>query len=164
MVTDANKNCKIVSLNVRGIRDPTKRQSIFSYLKDQKASFYSLQETYSESSDENVWRNEWGGAVFFSHGSKHSRGVCILVDPSTKIKVDYSFTDNCGRIVLITLNFHCLRLSLCNIYAPNNLSEQLQFLQELNSFLIEKAELTALIVGGDWNCTLFRKDKKGGAR
>jgi len=24
--------------------------------------------------------------------------------------------------------------------------------------------LTALIVGGDWNCTLFRKDQKGGAR
>ena len=93
-----------------------------------------------------------------------SRGVCILVDPSTKIKIDYSFTDNCGRKVLITLNFDCLRLSLCNIYAPNNLSEQLQFIQELNSFLIDKAELTALNVGGDWNCTFFRKDKKGGAR
>ena len=88
MVTGANKNCKIVSLNVRGIREPTKRRSIFSYLKDQKASFYFLQETYSERSDENVWRNECGGEVFFSHGSKHSRGVCILVDPSTKIKVD----------------------------------------------------------------------------
>ena len=164
MVTGANKNCKIVSLNVRGIRDPTKRRGIFSYLKDQKVSFYFLQATYSESSDENVWRKEWGGEVFFSHGSTHSRGVCILVDPSTKIKVDYSFTDNSGRIVLITLNFDCLRLSLCNIYAPNNVSEQLHFIQELNSFLIDKAELTALIVGGDWNCTLFRKDKKGGAR
>ena len=98
----------------------------YSYLKDQKASFYFLQETYCESSDENVWRKEWGGVVFFSHGSKHSRGVCILVDPSNKFKVDYSFTDNCGRIVLITLNFDCLRLSLCNIYAPNNVSEQLQ--------------------------------------
>jgi len=66
--------------------------------------------------------------------------------------------------VLIALNFDCLRLSLCNLYAPNNVSEQLQFIQELNSFLIDKAEPTALIVGGDWNCTLSRKDKKGGAR
>ena len=128
MVTGANKNCKIVSLNVRGIRDPTKRRGIFSYLKDQKVSFYFLQATYSESSDENVWRKEWGGEVFFSHGSTHSRGVCILV-----VKVDYSFTDNSGRIVLITLNFDCLRLSLCNIYAPNNVSEQLQFIQELKA-------------------------------
>ena len=65
MVTGANKNCKIVSLNVRGIRDPTKRRTIFNYLKDQKASFCFLQQTYSESSDENVWRNEWGGDTLF---------------------------------------------------------------------------------------------------
>ena len=44
----AKKNCKILSLNVRGIRDSIKRRGIFSYLKDQKASFYFLQETYSE--------------------------------------------------------------------------------------------------------------------
>ena len=33
------KKCKCLSLNVRGLRDPTKRRSIFSYLKDQGASF-----------------------------------------------------------------------------------------------------------------------------
>jgi len=65
MVTGANKNFKIVYLNVRGIRDPTKRRGIFSYFKDQKAPFYFLQETYSESSDENVWRNEWGERFSF---------------------------------------------------------------------------------------------------
>ena len=50
-----------------------------------------------------------------------------------------------------------LMLSLCNIYLPNN-----QFLQELNNCLIEKSELTTLIVGGDWNCTLSKNDKIGG--
>ena len=30
------------------------------------------------------------------------------------------------------------------------------------SCLIDKAELTTLIVGGDWNCTLSRSDKVGG--
>ena len=62
------------------------------------------------------------GRFSFPMVANTSRGVCILVGPSTKIKIDYSFTDNCGRIVLITLNFDCLRLSLCNIYAPNNLT------------------------------------------
>ena len=52
-----------------------------------------------------------------------------------------------------------LMLSLCNIYAPNNQAEQLEFLQELNNCLIEKLELTILIVGGDWNCTLSKNDK-----
>ena len=41
-------------------------------------------EIYSEQKDENVWRNEWGGDIFFSHGSTHSRGVCILINPSSR--------------------------------------------------------------------------------
>ena len=64
--------------------------------------------------------------------------------------------------MLITIGINSLKLSLCNIYAPNNQTEQLEFLQELNNCLRDKAELTTLIVGGDWNCTLSRSDKVGG--
>ena len=77
-------------------------------------------------------------------------------------KVELFFTDKLGRIVLITIGINSLKLSLCDIYAPNNQTEQLEFLQERNNCLIDKAELTTLIVGGDWNCTLSRSDKVGG--
>ena len=53
-------------------------------------------------------------------------------------------------------------LSLSSIYAPNNQDEQMEFLQELNNCLIALSELTTLIVGGDWNCTLSKNDKIGG--
>jgi len=112
--------------------------------------------------DEPVWKKEWGGRMIFSHGSRHSKGVCILIDPSMKENLEYSFSDNVGRIALITVSFNTIKLSLCNIYAPNNPNDQLQFIQELNNCLIDKAEFTTLIVGGDWNCTLTKKDKKGG--
>ena len=36
-------------------------------------------------------------------------------------------------------------------------------MQELNNCIIGKTELTSLIVGGDWNCTLSKKGKIGGA-
>ena len=62
----------IISLNVRGLREQSKRRCIFSYLKDQKSKFYFLQETYSEVNDETIWKNEWGGKIFFSYGTKHS--------------------------------------------------------------------------------------------
>ena len=140
---------------MRGIRDQVKRRSIFSYLKDQKASFYFLQETFSEASDETIWKKEWGGNIIFSHGSRQSRGVCILIDPSLNQKLEHSFTDNSGRIVLITLNFNCLKLSLCNLYAPNNQSEQLLFIQELNNCLIDQSEVTTLIIGGDNRLELY---------
>ena len=152
----------LTSLNVRGLREQSKRRGIFSYLKDQKSKFYFLQETYSEVNDEFIWRNEWGGEIFFSHGTKHSKSVCILIHPSVQDKINYSFSDKSGRILLITIVINSLILSLCNIYAPNNLGERLEFLQELNNCLIDKSELTTLIVGGVWNCTLSKNDKSGG--
>ena len=93
----------ITSLNVRGLREQSKRRSIFSYLKDQKSKFYFLQETYSDVNDEFIWRNECGGEIFFSHGTKHSKGVCTLIHPSVQDKINYSFSDKSGRIVLITI-------------------------------------------------------------
>ena len=82
----------ILSLNVKGIRDQAKRRSIFLYLKDHNSKIYFLQETnYSQPEDEIIWKNEWGGEIFFSHGTRHSKG-----------KIDYSFSDKAGRIVLIT--------------------------------------------------------------
>jgi len=74
--------------------------------------------------DEIIWRNEWGGKIFFSHGTKHSKGVCILIHPSVQDKIEYSFSNKFRRIVLITIVINSLMLSLCNIYAPNNQGEQ----------------------------------------
>ena len=72
MHNSAKVKVPILSLNVRGIRDQIKRRSILSYLKDQKANIYFLQETYSEPKDEAIWKQKWGGELFFSHGTKYS--------------------------------------------------------------------------------------------
>ena len=61
----SEEKCTILSLNVRGLRDKVKRRSIFSFLKDQKAKFYFLQETFSDANDEAIWKNEWGGEIVF---------------------------------------------------------------------------------------------------
>ena len=79
-----------------------------------------------------------------------------------QIQVDYSYSDNTGRIVLISISLNGQNLSLCNIYAPNDQANQLQSMQELNC-IIGKTELNSLIVGGDWNCRLSKKDKIGRA-
>ena len=62
----------VLSLNVRGIRDQVKRRSIFQYRKDHNSKIYFLHETYSQPEDEIIWKNECGGEIFFSHGTKHS--------------------------------------------------------------------------------------------
>ena len=106
------------------------------------------------SNDENIWKNEWGGEIFFSHGMNHSKGVFTPVNPSFHCKVDYCYSNNSGQIVLINTILSSQRLSLCNFYVPNNQTNQVEFMQEQNNCIIDKTKLTALIVGGDWNGTL----------
>ena len=95
-----------------------------------------------------------GRRNIFSYGTKHSKGVCILIHPSMQSKIDCIFNSNTGRMVLIAMEFNSLKLSLCNVYVPNNQSKQLNFLQELNNVLIDISELSTLIVGVDWICIL----------
>jgi len=62
-------------------------------------------------------------------------------------------------MVLIAMEFNSLKLSLFNVYVPNSQPEHLNFLQELNNLLIDNSELSTLIIGGDWNCTLKKSIK-----
>jgi len=80
-----------------------------------------------------------------------------------QLQVDCRYSNSSGRIVLITISLNGQKVTLVNIYALNDQANQLQFSQELNNCIIDKTELTSLIVGGDWNCTLTKKDKMGGA-
>ena len=78
----------VLSFNVRGLRLETKRISIFQYLIRKKIDICFLQETHSTERDENIWRNEWGGEVKYSHGTSQARGVMILVKPGFDFTVD----------------------------------------------------------------------------
>ena len=154
---------KIISLNVRGLKNQRKRRSIFSYLKDQKCHCYFLQETYSEPKDELIWKSEWGGEMLFSHGTNRQKGVCILLNLSAcNLSIESQFSDVDGRIVLANISFNSTKVSLCNIYAPNKLDLQLRFISTLNGFLCSNANISELILGGDWNVTLEAIDKSGG--
>ena len=121
----------IVSLNVRGLRNQVKRRAIFSYLKSQKANLYCLQETFSQESDENVWSAEWGGQAFFSHGSVHSKSVCILLkaNTSTSYALNLIYADPKGRYIIAKISTGDEELFIANIYAANHHIEQTAFVK-----------------------------------
>ena len=70
---DAFIDCKIFSLNVKGIRDRTKRERIFSWCKDKGADVVFLQETFSTKDIEDRWSSMWHGSCYFSHGTNHAK-------------------------------------------------------------------------------------------
>ena len=105
-----------------------------------------------------------GEVTFSFHMDQHSRGVCILINRSCSYTVESLNKDQNGRIISINLSSSSANISLCNIYAPNDLQQQLAFLRNLNNFLITNVDIGNLIVGGDWNVTLEAVDKKGGSQ
>ena len=109
----------VMTLNARGLRNPVKRRSIFFiFLKIKIVKLISPR--YSELCDETIWRSEWGGVIFFSHRSTHSKGVCILMNPSLNCTFDNLQKDQNGRIVSVDLSLSGSKFSSCNIYVPND--------------------------------------------
>ena len=122
-----NFQFKLLSLNVRGIRTFEKRKCIFNWLLKQ--------ETYSTKDIENQWRKQWREDFFFSHGASHSRGVIILVREHLDFKVKSIHVDDLGRFIIIDTLIQDLPFLLVNIYAPNKLTEQCQFFEEVDAHI-----------------------------
>ena len=89
---------KFLSLNVRGLRNREKRRSIFGYLKSQRDNVCFLQETFSNSRDKKVWAAERGGQIFYSHGSDHFNGMCILIKLNSTLHADIVELDTNAEI------------------------------------------------------------------
>ena len=121
-----------------------------------------LQETYSTRDIETVWKSEWGGNILYSHGTNHSRGVMILINPKLNIRTDHVTADKNGRYLLLQVAINDTNLYLCNIYSPNNVSEQKTFFSNLLNILINTCSAGEVIIGGDFNCSLTAQDKFGG--
>ena len=153
---------KCLSVNIRCLNKSLKRRTVFRWLHHQHCPFVFLQETYSSKECENIWQAEWGGEVFFSQGTKHSKGTMILINPKTKFKVEKTICDKNGRYVILDLLLADIyAIVLVNIYASNDANQQISFLKEIQQQLQEFPE-EIIVIGGDFNCTLAKKDKRGG--
>ena len=153
---------KFLSLNVRGLRNHVKRWALFSYLKNQKADFYCLQETFSLKGDEVSWATEWGGKVFFSHGTEHSKGTCILQRPNSLFSSSVQLIDPDGRLVIVKIREGGEDLFLASVYAPCDPQNQCCFIQNLCTVIVSNTNTSKVIIVGDWNTTLHSIDKYGG--
>ena len=147
---------KIISLNVKGIQNTVKRNTMFHWLREQKADLILLQETHCNTLEEkNSWSREWEGKAFWCNGSNVSRGVACLVKPKLDITVKETGNDEHGRFLALNVIVEDKNIDIINIYAPNKGKERANFYRELERKIDNlKSDNSELIVGGDFNCTL----------
>lgn len=152
-------NC--ISLNVRGLNKSDKRRKVFRWIHQQKAQIVFLQETFSTKDVQTKWRSEWGGQVFYSHGSNHSKGVMILINPNFNIQIQRTIHDKSGRFLILKASIEESDVVFVNVYAPNDNASQITFYKILQDRLKEFSD-DNLIIAGDFNCPLSPLDKRGG--
>ena len=102
------------------------------------------------------WQN------IFSHGSSHSRGVCVLLNPHSTFHLRRVEADTEGRflIVKVTIDEECFFIT--NLYAPTDYRDQDSFICRLSKQLISNTDTSKVAISGDWNTTLNPIDKRGG--
>ena len=75
------------------------------------------------------------------------------------MEVIRSTKDKNGRSIILEIKLDNQNLVLANVYAPNDILQQIKFYQNLNQTLRGFSD-NNLIIGGDFNCALTPKDRR----
>ena len=148
----------LCSLNVRGIRNITKRKAIFLFCKEQtKTQCFLLQETHSLDSDIAFWKTQWGSSneSFFSHGTSHSGGVAILFNRLEGKVIDHK-SDVEGHWLSVILDLNDCNYIIVNVYGYNNRAKNKRMFSTLGTLIDEWKTTFAtdkVLVTGDYNVT-----------
>ena len=119
-----------------------------------------LQEVHCSEGTMDIWTCEWGYKALFSGCSSSKAGVCILFNNNFNLQIHKVFSDPNGRFIICDIVAESKRLTVANIYAPNEDDPNFfhSFFDHLSSFRGEE-----IIIGGDFNLVLHvEKDKRGG--
>lgn len=144
-----------LSLNVRGLRNGTKRKAIFLFCKEQpKVNCFFLQETHSVEDDLNFWKSQWGsGDIFLSHGTSHSAGVAIFLNRFEGKVLDQR-SDNEGHWLMLNIKVNDSKYILVNVYGHNNRTKNKRLVIQLKTMIQDWVQLFStdkIIIGGDFN-------------
>ncbi len=141
---------KCISLNCRGLRDKSKRITLFQFLKKQKSHITFLQETHSKLENEKSWQNECYNKILFNHSSDKTAGQAIILN-SNHLKLNKTGIVIPGRIQFCEIEHNDKKVLFVNIYAPNSDTVRVDFFEILRKFLLHEITWDNIVVGGDFN-------------
>ena len=155
--------CRLISLNCRGLANKDKRNELMYWLSHHvKGPFdvIMLQETHSCQKDEKIWTTHTkthfsSYKTIFSHGTRASRGVTIIIKENFFKLINHIDSDKSGRYIIIDLIINETAYTFLNAYAPNLEEQNIQteFWDHIYKKLCIKED-HQIIIGGDLNVIL----------
>ena len=110
----------IVTMNVRGLNNDSKRKELFLYCKKLQYDIILMQETHTQKCSEIIFKAEWGGKIIFDHGESNARGVAVLFNPNVRSEIGAVTRSDNGRYLMIDCMINCKKVLITNIYTPND--------------------------------------------
>ena len=153
---------EVTTINVRGLGNQHKRNTLFHWLDTKRFKIICLQETFcTEQNVQNI-TNNWEGKSYHSTSpSNHSKGVSILFHKSFHPEVIDCHTSNDGRKILLNISHNGNTYSIVNIYAPTEEKYRSEFFNKTKKWILDKALNTnCMILCGDYNCSLSSIDRR----
>lgn len=146
------------TINVRSVKTKMRAQSVLSLLNTITSDVILIQEcaipflkAYTQ------WQDMWPQPSIWSGSNENKNdGVAILIQ-NPLVLVKGSTVVREGRALLVNLTFMGKDFNLLNIYGFNDKHERYDLLEELQPHMLGRVPL---VVGGDFNCVLSRKDRK----
>ena len=102
-----NDHLSIITLNVNGLNAPIKRHRVADWIKKQKASICSLQETHLRAKDTYRLKVRGWEKIFHTNGQDRKAGVAILISDKIDFKMKAIKKDKEGHYLMV--RFHSRR-------------------------------------------------------
>ena len=110
---------KFLSWNTNGLNQPTKRRKVLSFLRRHATDVAYLQESHLSDMDHEKLGKQWQGQIFYSSFTSQSRGVVILIRKGIPFQAEQVEKDRGGRYVMVSGFIGEQRVTMLNIYGPN---------------------------------------------
>ena len=128
----------ISSVNVNGVNDKGKRNTIFTHLQNSNDDILFLQDRKASSKNIiNQWFRKWDGP-YYSAGNDNSSSIAILFKKNFDFQVNKISEDQEGRFLLVNGTKDDKNVTLCNVYAPSGP----QTLKERRIFYLQTKQLS----------------------
>ena len=146
----------IITLNVNGLKAPTKRHRLAEWIQKQDPYICCLQETHFRRRDTyrlkvRVWKK-----IFHVNGNQNKAAVAILISDKIDFKIKTITRDKEGHYIMIKGSIQEEDIRIVNIYGPNIGAPQ--YIRQMLTTIKGEIDSNTIIVG-DFNTSLSPMDR-----
>ena len=141
----------IITLNINGLNDPTKRQRLAEWIQKQDSYICCLQETHLKTRDTYRLKVKGWKKIFHANRDQKEAGVAILIPVKIDFKTKAVKRDKEGHYLMIKGSIQEEDITIINIYGPNIGAPQ--YVRQMLASMKGEINNNTIIVG-DFNIPL----------